>query len=340
MRAVLVGAGAMGAEWLAAIAASPDVLLAAVVDLDEAAAARAAAGAVPSATSLTAVAAGADFVVDATVPAAHFAVTTEALRLGLPVLGEKPLAATLPEALTLAALSSLTGTPFVISQSRRYERSLADFKTEVDALGTVGALHTSFYRAPHFGGFRETMPHPLLLDMAIHPFDTARYLLSDEPVSVFCDAWNPPWSWYAGAASANALFRFASGARYSYTASWCAAGQETSWNGSWRAVAEGGTAVWDGEGAPSSTLLETIGASLASFVEALGAGTRPATSVHRNVLSLAMVLCAVESADSGRVVVIDETLSRAHADAVAAAPPDVAEVLRSWPSVRGALLES
>ena len=276
-------------------------------------------------------------------PAAHFAVTASALRLGLPVLGEKPLAETLPQALTLAALSSLTGTPFVVSQSRRFEPHLVAFKASFGSLGPVGSLTTEFYRGPHFGGFRETMAHPLLLDMAIHAFDTARYLLDDEPVSVYCDAYNPSWSWYAGSAAANALFRFASGARYSYLASWCATGRDTSWNGSWRAVGARGTALWDGDHDPSSgagaasSLLSSISGSLAVFVDALRTGRRPATDVHRNVLSLAMVLCAVESADTGALVRLDDTLGRAHAAAVEAAEPDVAEVLRSWPSVRAAL---
>ncbi|MBF9128347.1 Gfo/Idh/MocA family oxidoreductase [Plantactinospora sp. S1510] len=342
LRTVVVGAGAMGTEWLRAIDASPDVELAAVVDLDASAAARAARGA-PSATTLDEVAADADFVVDATVPAAHFAVTASALRLGLPVLGEKPLAETLPQALTLAALSSLTGAPFAVSQSRRFEPHLTAFKSSLGSLGPVGSLTTEFYRGPRFGGFRETMAHPLLLDMAIHAFDTARYLLDDEPVSVYCDAYNPAWSWYAGDASVNALFRFASGARYSYLASWCATGRDTSWNGSWRAVAERGTVLWDGDHDPASgsgapnTLLASISGSLAAFVDALRAGRRPATDVHRNVMSLAMVLCAVESADTGAPVRLDESLARAHAAAVQAAAPDVGDVLRSWPSVREAL---
>jgi predicted dehydrogenase len=340
-RAVLVGAGAMGAEWLAAVAASPDVELAAVVDLDGGAAARAARGRVPWATTLPQVAAGADFVIDATVPAAHFDVTATALRLGLPVLGEKPLTSDLPQALHLAALSELTGTPFAVSQSRRFERGLPAFKKQILALGTVGSLTTEFYRGPRFGGFRETMEHPLLLDMAIHAFDTARYLLDDEPVQVYCDAYNPAWSWYAGDAAAGALFRFASGARYSYTASWCSTGFDTSWNGNWHAHTAAGTASWDGDRTgPASTLLETISASLAIFVAALRTGQRPATRVHRNVLSLAMVLCAVESASTGRPVLVDDSLVAAHATALASAPPDVASVLRGWPSVRAALLET
>ena len=342
LRTVVVGAGAMGTQWLDAIDASPDVELAAVVDLDASAAARAARG-VPSATTLAEVAALADFVVDATVPAAHFAVTASALRLGLPVLGEKPLAETLPQALTLAALSSLTGSLFVVSQSRRFEPHLVAFKSSLGSLGPLGSLTTEFYRDPRFGGFRETMAHPLLLDMAIHAFDTARYLLDEEPVSVYCDAYNPSWSWYAGSAAANALFRFSSGARYSYLASWCATGCDTSWNGSWRAVGAGGTALWDGDHDPSSgagspsSLLSSISGSLAVFVDALRTGRRPATDVHRNVLSLAMVLCAVESAEAGAPVRLDDTLARAHAAATQAAEPDVAEVLRSWQSVRTAL---
>jgi len=352
LRAVVVGAGAMGTEWLRAVAAHPSVTLAGVVDLDLAAATRAAAGA-PAAQTLTALP-GADFVIDATVPAAHFAVTTSALRLGLPVLGEKPLTETLPQALTLAALAELTGTLFVVSQSRRFDPHLAAFRGQIEGLGPVGSLSTEFYRGSRFGGFREKMPHPLLLDMAIHAFDTARYLLADEPVQVYCDAYHPPWSWFDGAAAASATFRFASGARYLYSASWCGTGFDTSWNATWRATAARGTALWDGDHAPScdsggevvsaqpgpaSMFSESISASLETFVDALRTGSRPATDVHRNVLSLAMVLAAVESADAGTPVVIDDTLAAAHASALDEASPDVAEVLRSWPSVRSALLD-
>ena len=46
---------------------------------------------------------GAEAVLDITVPVAHHPVTLEALRAGLPVLGEKPAAQTVAEALALAA---------------------------------------------------------------------------------------------------------------------------------------------------------------------------------------------------------------------------------------------
>ena len=45
-----------------------------------------------------------------------------------------------------------------------------------DAIGEIVGIYCDFFKAPHFGGFREEMRHVLLLDMAIHTFDAARLL--------------------------------------------------------------------------------------------------------------------------------------------------------------------
>ncbi len=42
------------------------------------------------------------------------------------------------------------------------------------AIGALTSVHADFFLGPHFGGFRETMDHVLLLDMAIHSFDAMR----------------------------------------------------------------------------------------------------------------------------------------------------------------------
>ncbi|PPK92113.1 putative dehydrogenase [Kineococcus xinjiangensis] len=358
VRLVLVGAGVMGRAWLAAILAEPGAELAAVVDLDAAAARRAVEeGGVPGVPVGTdavelAQATGAHAVVDVTVPAAHHPVTTAALFAGLPVLGEKPAADTLARTLSLVAASEATGVLFAVSQSRRYHPHLFAFREQARALGTAGALTTEFFRAPRFGGFRDEMAHPLLLDMAIHPFDTARFLLGAEPVSVYCEEFNPPWSWYAGDAGAAAVFEMSGGTRYSYTGSWCSPGLETSWNGSWRLSAERGSATWDGENPPVLGLADgaavtvaaaqdpgrEIAGALREFLHALRGGPAPMGEVHANVLSLAMVEAAVESAATGARVRIDDALERAHAEALREEDrPEVAEVLRSWTSVRPAL---
>lgn len=349
MRVLVVGAGSMGRAWLRAVAGSPDVELAGVVDLDLDAA-RAAAPGVPVGTDVVELAArtGAAAVIDVTVPAAHHPVTTAALFAGLPVLGEKPVATTVTQALSLAAAAEVTGQLFMVSQSRRWNPQLFALRAGVAELGAAGTLTTQFFRAPRFGGFREEMAHPLLVDMAIHAFDTARFLVG-EPVAAYCEAYNPPWSWFAGAAAATAVFEMAGGVRYTYDGSWCAPGPETSWNGVWRVSAEKGSAIWDGDTPPliDGTALdvppgpEGIEAALAAFVDAVRTGEVPMGEVHENVMSLAMVEAAVRSAETGARVLVDDVLADAHAEALRAEQrPDVRGALAAWPSPRAALLGS
>ncbi len=357
VRLVLVGAGAMGRAWSGAIAASTDTELVGVVDLDVDAARRVATDdggpgtAVGSDAVVVAREAGADAVVDVTIPAAHHPVTTACLRAGYPVLGEKPAAPTVAEALSLAALARVTAVPFVVSQSRRYNPQAFAYREQVRTLGAVGLLATEFFKAPRFGGFREEMPHPLLVDMAIHQLDLARFLLDADPVSVYCDSFNPSWSWYDGAANAVATFTMSTGARYSFAGSWCAPGAETSWNGSWRASGERGTALWSGDdepvldagegGSPSAAVPsvgEGVAGSLAAFVTQLRGGPASMCAIGDNVLSLAMVEAAVESAESGARVLIDDVLDRARASAVEAeVHDDVRAELARWSVVREGL---
>jgi predicted dehydrogenase len=331
LRLAVVGAGAMGRAWLRAICATPEVELVAVVDVAPGAAQAAldevGIQGVPAFRTLAEAAgsAGPQAVVDVTVPAAHLPVTLEALALGLPVLGEKPAAATLPEAIALAEAAERAGELFMVSQNRRYDRNLAGLCRRLPELGPLGVVTTQFFAAVHFGGFREEMAHPVLLDMAIHPFDTARMLLGAEPLTVHCEEFNPPWSWYAGAACMSASFEFPGGARYLYQGSWANRGRRTSWNGEWRLGGEHGSAEWDGDH-PAQLFLgeagdraercqpvdvpEDIAGTLDEFVRALRTGATPSGAIRDNIRSLAMVHAAVESARDGRPVAIGEVLAR------------------------------
>lgn len=364
LRVIQVGAGGMGQAWLRNDSENPDVELVGIVDLNLDAAR---AGAVvygdesiPVHTDLRALIdqVQPDAILDITVPVAHHPVTTDSLFAGLPVLGEKPAAQTVAEALSLAAAAEVTGELFMVSQSRRYNDQLVAFKQAAGLLGDLGSVTTEFAKAPHFGGFREEMDNVLLLDMAIHPFDSVRYLLDRDPVSVYCDAYNPSWSWYRGDAAASVIFEFEGGIRFVYNGSWCAPGHETSWNASWRVSGANGTALWNGDDAPTldtpdadpATLearaqlsaLPSVGVeiagSLAAFVQALRTGETPDGEVHGNVMSLAMVEAAIESNDEGRRITIDDVLERAYEHAVRVEKrDDVRAQLESWSSVRGAL---
>ena len=269
-----------------------------------------------------------DFVVDVTVPEAHCEVTLTALRMGVPVLGEKPMADSMQAAREMVAASEIAGKLYMVSQSRRYDARIHAYRRLIESVvGRPGILNSDFYIGAHFGGFRDEMPSPLVLDMAIHTFDAARYLSGADPVAVYCEEFNPPWSWYKGDACATAIFEMTGGLRYTYRGSWCSEGRHTSWEAEWRAVGPTGTATWDGHGAPigdrvvgsggfHSDFEEVraevaegvpggIAGSVRDFVHALDTGAIPMGECHDNIKSLAMVFGAIESSRTGRRVHIE-----------------------------------
>ena len=332
-RAVLVGAGGMGRAWAGAIAANPDVLLVGWVDVltdrvtDGIESLGLSGVGVEENIEQALVEWAPDFVIDAAVPEVHHPITRYCLEHGVAVLGEKPMATSLEHARHLVQLSEQSETLFVVSQNRRYNARLAAFKDILaHGLGGLGHLNAEFYRAPHFGGFREEMDSPLLVDMAIHTFDAARYITGADPLTVLCTEFNPSWSWYRGAASAVVEFELTDGIRFSYEGSWCADGLETSWDSSWRAVGPLGSAKWDGTGnpvaevrlpgnegasleyveaGPATIAGDGIAGSLADFVAALRTGATPMNECHDNIKSFAMVVAALESSRTGRRVAVE-----------------------------------
>lgn len=329
-RALLVGAGGMGRNWAQTLNAHPDVEIIGWCDVDLARAEQGihelGLGALPGNDASKMVAELLpEFVVDVTVPEAHASVTIAALDAGIPVLGEKPMAESMESARKMVAASEAGEALYMVSQSRRYHPGIRAYRELIEGMG-LGILNADFYIGAHFGGFRDEMPYPLLLDMAIHTFDAARYLSGLDPVSVYAEAFNPNWSWYAGDACANALFEFTGGVRFNYRGSWCAEGVPTSWESEWRAVGTRGTAKWSGEEPPTGEWVEGgegfireakiqpallddtmkfgIEGSLDDFLHALDTGSTPMGECHDNIKSLAMVFAAVESAQTGRHVAI------------------------------------
>jgi predicted dehydrogenase len=332
-KALIVGAGAMGHAWGKNLRECDEVEVGGWVDIRPGVAAQAAdelklAG-VYSGEDLGAALAQVrpDFVVDVSTPEAHHDVTVQALGAGVPVLGEKPMADSMERAREMVTAAERAGRLYMVSQSRRYDARLNGLRRLiVEHTGSPGILNSDFYIGAHFGGFRDEMPSPLLLDMAIHTFDAARYLSGADPLRVYCDEFNPPWSWYRGDACATAIFEMSGGLRYVYRGSWCSEGRHTSWEAEWRAVGPHGTATWDGQGAPVAEIVverggfhaqvETrtgkvaagmpagIAGSLRDFLRALKTGATPMGECHDNIKSLAMVFAAIESAAAGRRVVL------------------------------------
>lgn len=332
-RAVLVGCGGISRSWWRGIEPRDDVEIVGMVDLHLAAAEvrRREFGLdhVPIGTSQVEMMeqTGAQVVFDCTVPDAHPAVTLAALRHGCHVLGEKPLAPSLDEARRMVEAARRYDRTYAVIQNRRYRDQIIQYRNLVQSapMGDLTTVTSNFFLGPHFGGFRDAMEHVLLVDMAIHSFDQARFISGKDPVSVYCHEWNPKGSWYAHGAAAMCLFEMSDGVMYSYNGSWCAEGMNNSWHCDWRCVGTGGSALWDGEDsiqaervvgtegffrataplpvpAAPGVVHEGHAGVIDDFLTCIRAGTEPQTVCTDNIKSLAMVLGAVESAETGRKV--------------------------------------
>jgi predicted dehydrogenase len=330
----------MSRGWLKAIAETPGlrdrITTVGLVDLDRAAADRLAGefGLVQAVigTDLEAVldAAQPDLLFDVVIPGARQDVVAAGLRRGCHVLSEKPMATSLEAARALVALAAETGRVHAIVQNRRFNEGVRRIRATLNggALGELTGIHCDFFVGAHFGGFRERMHNVLLLDMAIHTLDAARFIAGKAPLAVYCHETNPRGSWYAHGAAANAIFEFADDVVFTYRGSWSAEGANTSWDSAWRIVGTKGTLLWDGadkfeasivagsEGffrplatlavAPPADPTQTRGHAsvIAEFIDSIEAGRAPETAGSDNIKSLAMVFAAIESAKTRQRVEI------------------------------------
>ena len=332
-KAVVVGAGGVSGAWFGPLKAE-GVEVAAVVDLDRqraeerirefdlrAEASDDLAGTLRRAKP--------DFVVDLTVTEAHCQVTCASLRAGCHVIGEKPMAASMIEARRMVRTAEKTGRTYMVSQSRRWEtkgdtirRTLAS-----GAIGRVTTVNCDFFIGAHFGGFRDEMDSPLILDMAIHQFDLARFFTGLDPLAVYAKEFNPSGSWYAGDASAACIFEMTDGAIFAYRGSWCSEGRHTSWHGDWRIVGEKGTLTYAADQDPSGQVVAgsegffrplkdlvvqpsplehtSIHGALREMLAFLREGRPPQTECHDNIKSLAMVFAVMQSSRGSRRVKIE-----------------------------------
>jgi len=322
----------MAPVWLDALRAHDDVTVVGVVDIDPARGesfARAAGLDVPTGFDLLSVIerTEANLVIDVTVPSAHRDIAVTALAAGCDVLGEKPLATTIEEASAIVDAADAAGRVHAVMQNRRYLRSMLGLRDMV-ASGVVGdtsLVAVDFLLGAHFGGFRDEMDSPLILDMAVHTFDQARFITGADAVRVSCTELDPPGSWFAGAAAAVCTFWMSDGSILSYRGSWLAEGGPTTWEGSWRVMGASGTIFSDGAGAPFAHVvapgdtsafrthrrvegttppLEREGheGCVDDMLGCLRSGRRPQTDCHDNIKTLAMVCAAIESSRSGAPV--------------------------------------
>ena len=336
MKVIQLGIGGMGNTWLNAVRKSQEVDYAGFVEINDDIARQQAAAygldadaifkTLPEALEQL----QADAVIDVTPPQFHRANSILALEAGLPVLSEKPLAHSPEDAQAIVAKARETGILHMVAQNYRYRPLAQTLKSLLDSgeLGAVAAVRAEFYKGPHFGGFREEMPHPLIIDMAIHHFDMMRYFLNSDVCEIRARSWNPPWSWFNGDASAAATMRFENGVSASYSASWCSQALETTWNANWRFDCEKGVIQVEDDVLTAQELLrlgkrrgalanehserrviplqemqyEGQDYLLREFYEAVTQGKPVATAAQDNIRTIEFVFGVARACDSGETV--------------------------------------
>ncbi len=334
LRCLQVGMGGWGRSWAALLQQHPDLIdVAGYVDAQ------------PAMLELTQAALGtatpmftrvdealrttdAEAVLITTALGGHVPVARQALEAGKHVLIEKPFAPSLQEAHEIVELAAAHGRIAMVSQNYRFypAAQVAAALVRERTLGPVNTVQVQFRRLANAAP-RGTNPHyhivqPLLIDMAIHHFDLMRFVLGQEPISINCHAWNPPWSQFDDPAVAMATICFDGGAVVQYHGNWVSAAPQTFWAGEWLIECADGTIAWTGRNdtttasdmvrvtaygkkprrieMPILPYWDRVGA-FAAFAESIR-HREPVSSARDNIGSLALMLAAVASAQTGQTV--------------------------------------
>lgn len=176
-RVAVAGCGVMARTWVQYLTDRRDCTIISLMDVDPNATQRMAERFGLSCPRYTqvgqSIADRPDILCDLTVPSAHEGVTCAALEAGIDVFGEKPISDCFSSALRIAKTARRTGRWYGLMQNRRYLAPLRDMRAflETGRLGKPQIVTADFFIGPHFGGFRDKMTHPLMVEMAIHTMD-------------------------------------------------------------------------------------------------------------------------------------------------------------------------
>ncbi|WP_019203998.1 Gfo/Idh/MocA family oxidoreductase [Tsukamurella sp. 1534] len=189
-RIALIGAGFMGGQHAANLAAHPDVDLVAVCDADprraDAVAGRYGARATTDAAEVVA-AARVDAVLVASPTDTHAAHLRRAADAGVAVLCEKPIDPSLDTAVDAARYAAARNARVMIGFNRRFDRDHAELKAIVDGgeIGDVSLMQLTS-RGPSVPPLEYiAVSGGQMRDQAVHFFDLARWIAGAEPTEVF-----------------------------------------------------------------------------------------------------------------------------------------------------------
>ncbi|MGI9220167.1 MAG: Gfo/Idh/MocA family protein [Woeseiaceae bacterium] len=332
MKLIQIGVGVRGEHWLEFIGSRDDVDIVACVDIDEEALAKA--GEITGGKTFKSLdeamqSVEADGVIVASPSMLHGEHSKQALRAGFAVMVEKPLAPSLPEAVEVVRTASESGRPVMVAENYRFfqaERTLQRViaSRELGRIDSVFCVDRRDQPSGSQGEWVKSMPEPFLTEIAVHHFDSFRYLFNAQPKAVWARSFNPHGSDYDQNGAAEALIEMTDGLSIQYSGSFVGSRYEfdmliccehgdlrTNRSKVWRR-AKGSksfsevelTPLPEGEeqrypGAGMQTLLN-------QFRDAIEGRAVPETNGADNIWTLAMFQAAVKSTTSGENVLIDD----------------------------------
>ena len=327
---LLVGLGTRGTMWGRVINSVDGARIAGVVDpLEQTRAAFLATwpGVAGFAAIEDALASGTryDAAVLVTPPDGHLEQCRLLFSAGLPVLAEKPLAATLGEAAAILDLAEQHALPFSVGLNFRYlpvhqkQRELL----ASEFLGPVG-FGEFIYRRNRDGrraGINKyplTMRQPMMLEQSVHHLDLIRYCYGREVIDIMCRTWNPPWSMYDDDANVHALLTLEGGVAVNYFGTWSGGWNEPCFE--WRTDCQDGIVLQRDlfsnltyarktdrvltpiELQKAEAFYDDTAALLAAFISALELGAKPPCDGIDHIRTLSVCFAGIESSETGRAV--------------------------------------
>lgn len=338
IKIIHIGVGGRGRHWLEYVAQHPDFVAAACVDVDQKAleSARRASGQEHGKffTSLEEAVAQtqADAALITSPSFLHGQHAVQALDAGLAVMVEKPFGCNLAEAQTVVDRAKAGGRPVMVAENFRFfqaERTLRHMLDEGKAGRITGVVCVDRRDQPSEtqGPWVKSMENPFLREIAVHHFDSFRYLFNRQPVAIFAASYNPPGSNYDGHAAVNAVIELAGGLPVQYSGTMVANRYEYSlWvQGDKGDVWTDRRRVWwrpkgrrfflpvklisvpkgDEERYPKAGTVSLLN----QFRDSVIKGEIPETSGEDNLWTLAMVEAGILSVQQGRKVSISEVFS-------------------------------